>query len=450
MYFLHPYFNKKMKYLKLTERYQIVQDLGRKTGRKTVLARDLKTQELVVIKLLSFGIDFEWQALKLFEREAETLKSLSHPGIPRYLDYLEFEPEDDYHFALVQSYVAGKTLAQHLKGGGTFSEEEVKELAQALLEILTYLHQQQPPVIHRDIKPSNIILQRHSNGSLGQVHLVDFGSVTHLAAKEGGTITVVGTYGYMPPEQFGGRVSPASDLYSLGATLIYLVTGLHPTELPQKNLQLQFQDLVAIESNFADWLAWLTQPSLEQRLASVEEALKTLAEPRLRSKSLPEAQTIRKPVGSTLRLTKTNNYLRVVRPAQGLGFISLAFVSALMPMLLYSFHAGNLAPELALFQPLFLVILLLLISGTVFFSFRQLSLQIDAQYLHIIHQIFGYKFSYKKAKLDASEIQVARIDSRIIVWVANKTYQFGGFDLMSSISRAELDWVVAEIDDWLR
>ncbi|WP_445242518.1 serine/threonine protein kinase [Microcoleus vaginatus] len=228
----------------LAERYEVHRQLGKQTGRQTLLARDLQTQELVVIKQLFLGSDCEWQDLKLFEREAETLKALSHPSIPRYLDYLEIDEPDSKGFALVQTYVEGKTLEEHLRSGRTFSESEVKELAKSLLEILIYLHEQDPPVIHRDIKPSNILLHSRSAHSVGQVYLVDFGSVQNQAAKFGGTITVVGTYGYMAPEQFGGRSVPASDLYGLGATLIYLVTGLHPTELSQQDLRIQFADRV--------------------------------------------------------------------------------------------------------------------------------------------------------------------------------------------------------------
>ncbi|MEG3864050.1 serine/threonine protein kinase, partial [Microcoleus sp. herbarium12] len=207
----------------LAERYEVQRQLGKQTGRQTLLARDLQTQKLVVIKQLFLGSDFEWQDLKLFEREAETLKALDHPAIPRYLDYLEIEEPNSKSFALVQTYVEGKTLEEQLRSGRTFNESEVKELAQSLLQILSYLHDQNPPVIHRDIKPSNILLHNRSGNSVGQVYLVDFGSVQNQAAKFGGTITVVGTYGYMAPEQFGGRSVPASDLYGLGATLIYLV-----------------------------------------------------------------------------------------------------------------------------------------------------------------------------------------------------------------------------------
>ena len=154
----------------LAERYEVHRQLGKQTGRQTLLARDLQTQELVVIKQLFLGSDFEWQDLKLFEREAETLKALSHPAIPRYLDYLEIDEPDSKGFALVQTYVEGKNLEEHLRSGRTFSESEVKELAKSLLEILIYLHEQNPSVIHRDIKPSNILLHSRSAHSVGQVY----------------------------------------------------------------------------------------------------------------------------------------------------------------------------------------------------------------------------------------------------------------------------------------
>lgn len=290
----------------LGQRYEVQQQLGKQPGRQTLLARDLQTEELVVIKLLFLGNDFEWQHLKLFEREAETLKALSHPAIPRYLDYLEVDSPNGKGFALVQSYVEGKTLEQHLKVGRTFSNAEVKELATALLEILIYLQEHDPPAIHRDIKPSNILLTNRSGNSVGQAYLVDFGSVQTIAAQEGGTITVVGTYGYMPPEQFGGRATPASDLYSLGATLIYLITGRHPTELPQKDGRIEFQSIANLDANFRDWLEWMTEPSLDRRLTSAREALQALQNPRIRENKI--AQMVKQPPDSDVILTKTADF----------------------------------------------------------------------------------------------------------------------------------------------
>jgi serine/threonine protein kinase len=182
----------------MASRYEIQQQLAKKAGRRTVLARDLETQELVVVKLLSFGSDFEWDDLKLFEREAKTLQALSHPCIPRYLDFFELDTANGKGFALVQSYVAGKSLEEYLKAGRTFSEQEVRELASSLLEILIYLHGRQPAVIHRDIKPSNILLgdrvgEFGLDSNTSSVYLVDFGSVQTLAAKEGGNLWVYAT-----------------------------------------------------------------------------------------------------------------------------------------------------------------------------------------------------------------------------------------------------------------
>jgi eukaryotic-like serine/threonine-protein kinase len=263
----------------LQERYEIQQRLGKKAGRQTLLALDKETQELVVIKLLTFSSDFSWDDLKLFEREAETLKALSHAAIPRYLDSFELDAPNGKGFAMVQSYIEAPSLEEHLKGGRAFSEGEVKQLAKALLGILAYLHRQKPPVIHRDIKPSNILLTNRSGNSVGQVYLVDFGSVQTLATQEGKTVTVVGTYGYMPPEQFGGRAAPASDLYSLGATLIALLTGAHPADLPQKDMRIQFEQAAHLSPGFTDWLNRMIEPSLERRFASAESALQALEQP---------------------------------------------------------------------------------------------------------------------------------------------------------------------------
>jgi serine/threonine protein kinase len=261
----------------LCDRYQIQRQLGQQTGRRTFLAHDPLTQNSVVIKILTFDSDFEWTDLKLFEREAAILQSLSHPAIPRYLDYFEIEIGSRKGFALVQTYIEAKSLEEHLKAGRSFDESEIKQLAIALLEILRYLHDRHPSVIHRDIKPSNILLGDRSGNSVGQVYLVDFGSVQTIAARSGSTVTVVGTYGYMPPEQFGGRATPGSDLYSLGATLIYLVTGQHPADLPQKNLRIEFEpSAYNLSSAFKQWLQKMVEPSLEERFAAVQQALEEL------------------------------------------------------------------------------------------------------------------------------------------------------------------------------
>lgn len=270
----------------LHNRYRIQSLLGRQIGRRTFLATDLQTEQSVVVKLLLFNPDFNWDDLKLFERETEVLKSLDHPTIPKYLDYFEVETELGKGFALVQTYIKAKSLQDWLQSGRSFSEAEVKAIASSLLEILDYLHNRQPSVIHRDLKPSNILLGDRTGNSPGQVYLVDFGSVQ--TGTQSGTITVVGTFGYMPPEQFGGRTIPASDLYSLGATLIYLLTKTHPADLPSRNGCVQFQAEHLASEQFQTWLKYLIQPDLSQRLKSAQLAMETL-----QNNQLPTLGTIR-------------------------------------------------------------------------------------------------------------------------------------------------------------
>ncbi len=262
----------------LHDRYQIQSLLGRQVGRRTFLAKDKDTELLCVIKLLLFGPDFSWEDLKLFEREAEVLKSLDHPSIPQYLNFFEVDLELGKGFVLVQTYIEAKSLQEWIQASRTFSQEELRSIAKQLLNILDYLHNRQPPVIHRDIKPSNILLGYHSAYSPGQIYLVDFGSV-QTTTSHGGTRTIVGTYGYMPPEQFAGKSLPASDLYSLGATLIHLMTGQPPIDFMQDDMRINLSFPQNNDNDLISWLDCLTEPKLAQRLKTAPEALKALEQP---------------------------------------------------------------------------------------------------------------------------------------------------------------------------
>jgi serine/threonine protein kinase len=292
----------------LVDRYQIREQLSRKAGRQTFLAQDLHSQDLVIIKILRFDADFHWDDLKLFEREATTLQHLDHPAIPKYLDYFEVEESNARGFALVQTYIEAPSLESVVKAGRKFSEAEVIELADQMLSILTYLHEQIPPVIHRDIKPSNILLTNRSGNSVGDLYLVDFGSVQTAASKDGGTITIVGSYGYMPLEQFGGQTTVASDLYSLGMTIIYILTGTHPAELPQANGQVKFT--AEISSKFLRWLEKITQPQLEKRFTTAQ-----LAQNSLKSEDVSYGDFMHlKPAYSKVELRRDQNELEIRFP----------------------------------------------------------------------------------------------------------------------------------------
>ncbi|MEH2327580.1 serine/threonine protein kinase [Nostoc sp.] len=258
----------------LQDRYQIQRQLGNNGIRQTWQALDLQASNgensIVVVKLLAFGGTVQWDDLKLFEREAQILKQLNHPRIPRYIDYFCIDDRTLW-FGLIQEYIPGESLKEKLAVGKRFSEKRARKIAVEVLNILTYLHELNPGVLHRDIKPSNLIW-----GDDNRIYLVDFGAVQDKAAREGVTFTVVGTYGYAPMEQFGGRAVAASDLYALGATLIHLLTGTSPSDLPQQDLRLQFTDRVNLSPSFVSWLQKLIEPAPEQRFTSASVALNAL------------------------------------------------------------------------------------------------------------------------------------------------------------------------------
>ncbi|MEM8807348.1 MAG: serine/threonine-protein kinase, partial [Cyanobacteria bacterium P01_G01_bin.38] len=181
---------------------------------------------------------------------AQVLASLNHPSIPKYIDYFQIETADNCFFYIVQEVAEGKSLAELVAAGERFSEAEARRVAIEILKVLQYLHGLNPPIIHRDIKPQNII--RHEDG---RIFLVDFGAVqmVYRNTMAFGS-TVVGTYGYMAPEQFRGQAYPATDLYGLGATLLNLLTHQNPGDLPQHRLHYDFRAYVTVSDEFADWL----------------------------------------------------------------------------------------------------------------------------------------------------------------------------------------------------
>lgn len=291
----------------LQDRYQLQTQVGQNTARQTWLATDLASaeQETVIVKLLILGGNVQWDELKLFEREAQLLQQLNHPCIPRYRDYFSIDDRGLW-FGLVQDYIPGQSLKELLTQGKRFTEAEVIQIATEVLQILTYLHRLSPPVLHRDIKPSNLIW-----GKDGQIYLVDFGAVQDRAALEGRTFTVVGTYGYTPMEQFGGRAVPASDLYALGATLIHLLTGVAPADLLEDDVQIRFRDRTLANPKLIRWIEQLTTPSLKKRFESAQAALQAWRQPSPVDE--PDISVLR-PSDSQLEFTQSPDEVRIVIP----------------------------------------------------------------------------------------------------------------------------------------
>jgi serine/threonine protein kinase len=254
-------------------KYKVVRELGRNCegGRITYLATEtsLNPPQPVVIKEFRFAaMGANWSGFKAYEREIELLRQLKHPRIPYYLN--SFETKSG--FCLVQEYKNAPSLAQRR----SFTPEEIRQIALSVLEILVYLQRRVPPIIHRDIKPENILVDKQLNA-----YLVDFG----FARIRGGQVALssiaAGTPGFMPPEeQFGRPLTEASDLYSLGATLIGLLTGTRSVDIGQlidDNYRFVFKEKVPqLSPRFVRWLTKLVEPNLKNRYPNATVALEAL------------------------------------------------------------------------------------------------------------------------------------------------------------------------------
>jgi serine/threonine protein kinase, bacterial len=218
----------------LNDRYQIINTLGAGGFGETYLAEDtyMPSKRRCVVKLLR-PIQNNPQIYQLvqerFQREAAILEELSsgNDQIPQLYAYFEAGGQ----FYLVQEWVEGETLTARIQQQGLFSESAIQEILVNVLPVLDYVHSRQ--IIHRDIKPDNIMV-RHRDG---KPVLIDFGAVREsmgTVVNSQGLPTssiVIGTPGFMPSEQAAGRPVYSSDIYSLGMTAIYLLTGKQPQEL---------------------------------------------------------------------------------------------------------------------------------------------------------------------------------------------------------------------------
>ena len=218
----------------LSDRYQIVRQIGQGGFGRTYLAEDIhRYDEYCVLKEFAPQVTSDCDSQKaeaLFEREAGILYQLKHDQIPRFEALLRTRVEGKRSLFLVQQHIPGDTYWDLLKNRGTFSQSEVTELLIELLPVLEYIHSQN--LIHRDISPDNLIRR----ASDGKPVLIDFGCVklaaNAVSQSSGQSITLIGKKGYSPEEQMSqGKAFPSSDLYSLAATILVLLTGKLPDEL---------------------------------------------------------------------------------------------------------------------------------------------------------------------------------------------------------------------------
>jgi serine/threonine protein kinase len=435
----------------INDRYRIIAPLGEGGMGITYAAEDLTylDKRRVAIKVLSLHQASEWKALELFEREARVLKNLAHPAIPKYINSFEIDTPQDHRFCLVQELIEGESLATLVQQGWQPGEYEVKDIAVQILDILVYLHSLVPPVIHRDINPRNIIRQPN-----GKVFLVDFGAVQEIyrnTITQGGTF--IGTLGYTALEQFRGQVKPASDLYSLGATLLFLLTGRSPDSLPHQRMKLAFRDQVQISPEFANWLEQMLEPAIEDRFPSAQAARSALPKkPEYSNRLIPP-----RPSSSRIFLNKTPQVLLIHIPP---GFTPTK-VSILGIVLLGIFMFG-----LSMARPIYIAILdwptssvrfffyLLILIGLIVSFFLCLGynkfIEIDRQNFRIQYGLFDWNiFTIKRKTADIVKVELYSyyvkgcVMTGVAIWEGVHKHTFKG------LGEQESRWLVAEISDFL-
>ena len=269
----------------LNNRFQILEQLGRGGFGETFLTEDthMPSRRRCVVKQFKPNLENQQSyavALEQFKREATVLEQLgeSHDQIPR----LHGSFEEEGQFYLVQEWIEGQTLSEKVLAEGALPEETVQQLLHDLLPVLDYIHSNK--IVHRDIKPENIILRDRDQKPV----LIDFGSVkqtlTTVVAQTSGIpcSVAIGSGGFMAPEQVARRIVYSSDLYSLGMTAIFLLTGQLPENLendPRTSQPLWQQYAPGVSSHLAAVIDSAIQFSPRDRYTTASEMLQALDAP---------------------------------------------------------------------------------------------------------------------------------------------------------------------------
>lgn len=442
-------------------KYTIIGVLGH-GGVCTTYEAGVEDGSSVALKAISLRFMKGWKDLELFEREARVLKSLRHPGIPEYIDYFEVDTETDRAFYIAQKVAKGRSLAEVVQNGSRITEDDVVRIALEVLEVLKYLGNLRPPVFHRDIKPENIIMDEET----GQVKVVDFGAVQDAASMSVIGSTVVGTYGYMAPEQFQNRATLQTDLYGLGGTLLYLLSGRSPSNFPQARLKVDFS-AVAMSTGLRSVIDKLLEPAPEDRYQAAEEvifALKTLRESppsRLRSNQFVieqrSIQRFSKPAGTKVSLTRTDEILQIEIPPAGLnaetvgtGTFAVAWNAFIVFWTATAIRGG--AGVMSLFSIPFWVVGIGLARSTVANLTVSVSLYFDRASFAIEwrvgrfwkHRVSGQIMDINsvemmlEGELNGRPMTVCRLNEGV------KRHLFG-----SGLETIEKTWIIQEISDFL-
>src|SRR6266699_1427465 len=257
----------------LAGRYQLLKRIGQGGMGAVYKAADTRfnNRPLAIKEMSSTGLTPArlQEAEAAFESEAHLLADLLHPNLPRIYEHFT---ENDRSY-LVMDFIEGQTLEEYLEqiGGGPLPVDQVITWAEQLCDVLNYLHSHQPPIIFRDLKPANVMIS-----DSGHVYLIDFGIARFFKPGKQHDTVALGSPGYAAPEQYGkAQSTPRSDIYSLGALLHHLLTGVDPSEQP-----FFFRDASqlnpAIDPAFDTLLKQMLAMDSDRRPASAQEVLNAL------------------------------------------------------------------------------------------------------------------------------------------------------------------------------
>lgn len=254
--------------------YQVLRTLGQGGMGTTYLAWDKVgeisgTPQLLVLKEMNADMAKVAKAQELFEREARTLKTLHHSGIPKYYDFF-LEAGKKY---LAMELIHGQDLEKLINDQGPVTPAQAIAWAIQTCDVLNYIHNQQPPLIHRDIKPANLMVRSSDR----QIVVLDFGAVKEIGTFAG---TRIGAEGYCAPEQERGQPVTQSDLYAIGPTLIFLLTGETPFKFFRqrgRGYRFNIESIPTITPQLREVIDRATEPLPGDRYSSAKELAKALA-----------------------------------------------------------------------------------------------------------------------------------------------------------------------------
>ncbi len=454
--------------------YSITGFLGQGGIATTYIAEHPRIGE-VAIKVIVLKHFDSFKMLELFEREAKTLSQIDNFAIPKYIDYFQIDSPRQRLFYIVQQLAEGENLANLIEDGWNPNEIEVKQIAERVLEVLIYLQQLIPPVIHRDIKPQNIIYNRSAKSQdKDKLFLVDFGAVqdTYHNSLTGGS-TIVGTYGYMAPEQFRGQAKLSTDLYGLGSTLIFLLTHKHPSELSQRKLKIDWRSQVKqgkLDKHFETWLDRMLEPAIEERFSSAEEALAVLQGKRTYTSSKNS-----RPIASKIVITESenkqiisippvflrNNYSRFFLVIPIIWNIFLLFYLWIVVQTIPQTLDFNRILASISFNALVFLIIVVLVSVWILFAFliacaSKVHIEIDANSILIRRSIFGWRTQNIRKFGQVGHILQANLKNTLLslrrdspITVCNLTIKRRNIRFASFLSEEEKQWLIGEIQDFV-